>query len=62
MGQIIVRTPRRGDTTIETKGFEGDSCQKFDGVLKNLGLITKTVMTDEFYQARNEENVQENLS
>ena len=50
MKTIEITITPKGDTTAETKGFEGSSCRKASEFLtKTLGRQTSEQLTSEFY-------------
>jgi hypothetical protein len=55
----ILVTPK-GETTVQTKGFSGSSCQDASKLIEQaLGAKTAEQMTPEFYQAQQLEQRQQ---
>jgi len=56
---IEVTVSPKGEITVQTKGYAGDSCQKASYFLEALGVVTGERKTAEFYQTAHAEQQQE---
>ncbi len=56
---IEVTISPKGEVTVQTKGYAGDSCLKAGKFLESLGFVTTDRKTAEFYQSAQAEQQQE---
>ena len=58
---IEITVSPQGETTVQTKGFFGSSCQEASKIIEQaLGAKTAEQMTPEFYQRQEAHSVQNN--